>query len=185
MKKYLFTLVLIITSSIGRAQSISVEQSTNGIQIGLLGAWIYNESKLTNQLALRTEFGVVNGFWGGSFYEKNGHIMFSKITVEPRLYYNLNKRIEKSKRIDGNSGNFISLKTNYYPKWVISTNYDHISIAENLNLIPTWGIRRSISNHLNFEFSFGIGYEYITEKNYTSSRSDITADLNLRIGYTF
>ncbi len=39
------------------------------------------------------------------------------ITAEPRWYYNLNKRVSKSKNIEGNSGNFISLKTSYHPDW--------------------------------------------------------------------
>jgi hypothetical protein len=66
------------------------------------------------------------------------------ITAEPRWYYNLNKRVNKSKRIDGNNGNFISLKTSYHPDWFVISNYDNINIISDISLVPTWGIRRNI-----------------------------------------
>ena len=47
-----------------KSQDASVEQSTFGIQTGVLGVWAYKETKLSNQIALRTEIGMDAGFWG-------------------------------------------------------------------------------------------------------------------------
>ncbi len=44
------------------AQTPSVEKSIWQIQTGLIGVWINNESKLTNSVAIRSEFGLA-GFW--------------------------------------------------------------------------------------------------------------------------
>jgi hypothetical protein len=109
------------------------------------------------------------------------------ITVEPRWYYNLNKREPKSKRIDGNSGNFISLKTSYHPDWFVISNYDDVNIISDISVIPTWGIRRNIAKQFNYETGIGIGYRYIFAKQagYLENESDVTINLHLRIGYKF
>ncbi|MGO4816940.1 hypothetical protein [Flavobacterium sp. W22_SRS_FP1] len=188
-----FTLKLIATLSIclftifAKAQDASVEKSTYGIQIGILGIWAHREVKLTNQLALREEIGMDAGFWGGSFYSQNGYLMTPVITLEPRWYYNLNKRIAKSRNISGNSGNFLSLKTSYHPNWFVISNYDNIQIADQISIIPTWSLKRNIGNHFTYETGIGIGYRYIFAKSvgYLENQSETAVNLHLRLGYRF
>lgn len=148
MKRILFTIALCGMTLIAKSQTASVEKSTYGIQTGFLGIWAHNESKLTNSIALRTEIGFDSGIWGGDFYDGTGFLMTPVITLEPRLYYNLNKRVKKSRRIDGNSGNFISLKTSYHPDWFVISNTDNVSVISDISIVPTWGIRRNIENIL-------------------------------------
>lgn len=170
-----------------KSQTASVEKSTYGIQTGFLGIWAHNESKLTNSIALRTEIGFDSGIWGGSFYDGTGFLMTPVITLEPRLYYNLNKRVKKSRLIDGNSGNFISLKTSYHPDWFIISNTDNVSIISDISIVPTWGIRRNIGKHFTYETGIGIGYRYIFAKQagFSENEGEATANLHLRIGYRF
>ena len=58
---------MIITLSISlftiatKAQNASVEKSSFGIQTGVLGIWAHREVKLSNQIALRAEFGMDAG----------------------------------------------------------------------------------------------------------------------------
>ncbi|WP_344714740.1 hypothetical protein [Winogradskyella damuponensis] len=40
-----------------KCQNTSVEKSIFGLQTGVLGIWAYNEAKLSNTIALRTEHG--------------------------------------------------------------------------------------------------------------------------------
>ncbi|MFI1772789.1 hypothetical protein [Thalassobellus citreus] len=187
IKKFLLALIFCGSTLIAKSQNVSVEQSTFGIQTGVLGVWIHNESKLSNQIALRSEFGLDTGIWGGSFYDKTGFLLAPVITAEPRWYYNLNKRTRKSRRIDGNSGNFISLKTSYHPDWFVISNYDNIRVISDISIVPTWGIRRNIGNHFNYETGIGIGYVYTFAKNagYLKNESDVAGNLHLRIGYRF
>jgi len=158
MKKITFTLILCGLTLIANSQNASVEKSTYGIQTGFLGIWVNNETKLSNQIALRSEIGFDSGIWGGDFYEGTGFLMTPVITLEPRLYYNLNKRVSKSRRIDGNSGNFISLKTSYHPDWFVISNKENVSVVSDISIIPTWGIRRNIGKHFTYETGIGIGY---------------------------
>ncbi len=187
MKKTLLTIIFFGLTFLAKSQNASVEQSTFGIQTGILGIWGHNELKLSNQIALRSEVGFDTGIWGGDFYDKTGFLMTPVITLEPRWYYNLNKRENKSRRIDGNSGNFVSLKTSYHPDWFVISNYDDIQIVSSISIVPTWGIRRNIGNHFTYETGIGIGYVYYFAKNagYIENEGEVIVNLHLRLGYRF
>ncbi len=187
MRKILFTLLFFGLTLTAKSQNASVEKSTFGIQTGILGIWVHNESKLSNQVVLRSEIGFDSGIWGGTFYDKTGFLLAPVITLEPRWYYNLNKRLKKERRIDGNSGNFISLKTSFHPDWFVISNYDNLRIVSDISIVPTWGIRRNIGNHFTYETGFGVGYVYYFAKDagFSENKSDVTVNLHLRIGYKF
>ncbi|GAA4886694.1 hypothetical protein GCM10023311_07570 [Flaviramulus aquimarinus] len=187
MKKITLTLIFCGLTIIAKSQNASVEKSTYGIQTGFLGIWVNNEIKLSNQIALRSEIGFDSGIWGGDFYERTGFLLTPVITLEPRLYYNLNKRVSKSRRIDGNNGNFISLKTSYHPDWFVISNKDNVSVISDISIIPTWGIRRNIGKHFTYETGIGIGYRYVFAKQagFLENESEVAVNLHLRIGYKF
>ena len=187
MKKILLTIILCGLNFITKAQNTSVEESTFGIQTGLLGIWVHNEAKLSNQIALRTELGLDTGIYGSDANDIDGFLLAPAITLEPRWYYNLNKRESKSRRIDGNSGNFISVKITYHPDWFIISNEDNINLITDISIVPTWGIRRHVGNHFTYETGIGIGYvHYFKEDNVILLyESDVAVNLHLRIGYRF
>ncbi|MDT0684950.1 hypothetical protein [Autumnicola psychrophila] len=187
MKKFLLTLTLCGLAFIAKSQNASVEESTYGIQTGVLGIWVHNEAKLSNQIALRSEIGFDSGIFGGMFYEDIGFLMAPVITLEPRWYYNLDKRISKSRNIAGNSGNFVSLKTSYNTDWFVISNYDHINIINQVSIVPTWGIKRNLGRHFTYEAGFGLGYRYSFAKSagYRENEGEAAVNLHLRIGYRF
>ncbi|MDA3780511.1 MAG: hypothetical protein PF487_09895 [Bacteroidales bacterium] len=187
MRKCLIIIILSGLSLNTNAQGISVEKSISGIQTGFLGIWVNNEAKLTKEIALRSEIGFDCGIFGGSFYEKTGFLFIPVIRVEPRWYYNLEKRDAKSKNIINNSGNYIGIKTSFNPDWFLISNYENLKIVNQIAIIPKWGIKRSIGNHFNFETGIGIGYRYIFAKSagYRENENELAVDLHLRIGYTF
>lgn len=187
MKKALIALTLCALTITVNAQDVSVEKSTFGIQTGILGIWGHREVKLSNEIALREEIGMDAGFWGGSFYTKTGYLMTPVITLEPRWYYNLEKRKSKSKNISGNSGNFLSIQTSYHPNWFVISNYENVEIVNQVSLIPTWGIKRNIGNHFTYETGVGFGFRYYFAKSagYTNDESTSALNLHLRVGYRF
>lgn len=189
MKKTLLILTLCGLSLIAKSQDTSVEKSTFGVQTGVLGIWAYNEAKLSNTIALRTELGFDFGIWETTFYDEYDSplLLTPVIVVEPRFYYNLKKRSENSKRIDGNSGNFIALKTSYHPDWFVLFNSDNAPVVSDFAIIPTWGIRRNIGKHFNFEAGIGAGYSYTFAERagYSKDKSEIELNMHFRIGYRF
>ena len=187
MKKTLFTLIFCGLTLIAKSQTASVESSVFGIQTGFLGIWAHNEAKLSNQIALRSELGLDTGIYGSDANDINGFLLVPTITLEPRWYYNLNRRVSKSRRIDGNSGNFISIKTTYHPDWFIISSENNINFISDISIVPTWGIRRNLGNHFNYEAGLGVGYvRYFKEDNVILFyESDVAVNLHLRIGYRF
>ena len=180
MKKIKIIMLLCIITVAAHAQKASVEKSIYGVQIGTVGLWAQNETKLTNKTALRTEVGVYTEIQAGI-----GYFIAPEIIVEPRWYYNLENRVKKGKSIEGNSGNFIGLKTNYKSDIFEISNYNLDRAEKSFLLIPKWGIRRKIGNSFNYEAGFGLGIQYFEKSNINIKRDEPVADLHLRIGYTF
>jgi len=179
--KLLLAILLLFSLAVQGQKKVSVEKSIYGIQTGILGVWGYNESKLTNSIALRSEIGLDAGFSGGSNIN-TVFVLTPTITAEPRFYYNLKKRSKKGKSIFKNSGNFLSLKFFYVPNLFVISNLRNVSARKSLSIIPEWGIKRTIGKHFTYELGLGIGYYIDLEDSWFNAT---TADLHLRIGYTF
>lgn len=187
--KNLFAILLFFCTISAFAQTTSVENSTFGVQTGVLGVWAYNEAKLSNTIALRTEVGFDFGIWETTFYDDydSPFLLTPVIVLEPRFYYNLKKRAENSKRIDGNSGNFITLKMGYHPDGFVMFNTDNAPVVSDFSIIPTWGIRRNIGEHFNFEAGLGAGFSYTFAERagYSKNKGEMELNMHLRIGYRF
>ncbi|WP_160114678.1 hypothetical protein [Aquimarina sp. AU474] len=170
MIKLVFVFLLVMSSYFGFSQNakddVSVEKSVFGIQIGLLGIWAHNELKLSNQVALRSEIGL-----GGV----NTANIVPILALEPRWYYNLNERADKNKRIDGNSGNYFSLRASYHFRTALEAEDNDVN---RMFMAPTWGIRRNLGDHFNYEVGVGGGLGYRREVVFAPY-------VNLRIGYRF
>ena len=188
MKRNLIVPLCFLFALVAHAQTSTVEKSIFGIQAGFLGVWMNNESRLSPGISLRTEIGFDSEIFGGIFYEKTGFIMAPVLTLEPRLYYNLEKRNSNSKDIKNNSGNFLGIKISYSPDWFLISNYDDVKIVDQVSVIPKWGIRRTFQTHFNFEAGGGVGYRYYFANpaaGYPTGEGEPTLDLHLRIGYRF
>ena len=196
MKKNLALIFLGLTLN-ANCQTIGVEKTFFSIQTGLAGIWINNESKLSNTIALRSEIGIERDFFVGDQYDGAGFILQPVLTLEPRYYYNLEKRNSKGKKTSKNSGNYLSLKTSYHPDWFVLNLDENITKTADLSIIPTWGIKRQIGNNFTYETGLGLGYRIVYLKpNYyngssqnaddiSTNRNQYTPYLHLRIGYTF
>ncbi|UBM62428.1 hypothetical protein LA303_00240 [Candidatus Sulfidibacterium hydrothermale] len=199
MKNFLFfTLALFFVSQVATAQNsktensksppaASVEKSFFGIQTGFPGIWMHYVFRLANQFALRSEVGMqVTNIYPGDSYTKTVFVMAPVFTIEPRWYYNLNKRKAASRRIDGNSGNFVSIQASYFPDWFVLSNEKHQRIYRQLWLSTLWGIRRNIGKHFNYEAGIGLAYIfYLKDKDYLTPDNEMIANILLRIGYRF
>ncbi|MFS4418118.1 hypothetical protein [Maribacter sp. 2307ULW6-5] len=188
-KKCVVALLVFFAGAAVHSQNAQVEKSIYGLQTGVLGVWAHHERGLGNALALRVEVGLDAGLFGGSlFYDDGtGYLLIPSITLEPRWYYNLQKRAGRSRNTDHNGGNFLSLKTTYLPDWFVISNYDNINVVNQVMMIPTWGIKRNLGAHFNYELGLGIGYRYTFAKSagFSENEGDVAANLHLRIGYRF
>lgn len=196
MKKILALIFLGLNLN-ANCQTVGVEKTFFSIQTGLAGIWINNETKLSNSIALRSEIGIEHDFFVGDQYDGAGFILQPVLTLEPRYYYNLEKRNSRGKKTSKNSGNYLSLKTSYHPDWFVLNLDENITKTADLSIIPTWGIKRQIGSNFTYETGLGLGYRivYLKPNYYNSSsqnvddvstnRNQYTPYLHLRIGYTF
>jgi hypothetical protein len=183
MKKLFFALFLLAQVAQSQEQeTASVEKSIFGIQTGFFGAWVHNESKLSNEISLRSEIGLDIGIIGNS--STNDFLMVPSLRIEPRWYYNLDKRSAKGKNIKNNSGNFLSLTTTYNPDWFMIPEKKNLNFISSISVIPKWAIKRTYGNHFTFETGVGVGYIFYTE-DYGDIDGEVGLDLHLRVGYTF
>lgn len=181
-------IVILLNGPMSMAQDLSVEKSIFGAQIGLLGIWAHNEFRMSNELAFRTELGLDSGIWyqDNDYYSDYGFVMAPVISVEPRWYYNMKKREAKGKRLDGNGFNFLSLWISYHPDWFVFSNED-VDLVSDISFIPSWGIRRNLGKHFNFETGAGIGYRYVfsQDSGFEDDYDEIAVNLMFKIGYKF
>lgn len=188
MYRILFLFILILLPLRSHAQvTASVKKSLWQIQTGILGVYFSKESRLSNRWALRKEVGLNFGYADGFFMEKPLITWVPNLNLEPRWYYNLHKRMEKGRKISGNSGNYIAVRTAFFPDWFVISNYPDMSTIPSLSIIPTWGIRRHIGKHVNYEAGLGFGYGVSFDKSvgYLTNETGLDFNLQLRIGYTF
>ncbi|MGS2737742.1 hypothetical protein [Sinomicrobium pectinilyticum] len=191
MKNYLFVFAFFLAIIHIEAQEVSIEKSIFGIQTGFLGIWVHNEAKLSSKISLRSEIGLDAGFQSGEYYQAvgvyKGMALIPSITLEPRYYYNLEKRNGKGRSYAKNSGNFLTLRMKYFPDWfVIASDKNRVHTTEQISFIPKWGLRRTLGEHFTYEAGIGIGYYHnFDESNIVFDKSGVMMDFHLRIGYTF
>lgn len=181
----IITLLLVVTfgtKSISQNKE-NLEKSIFGVETGFLGFWVNNETRLIYNLSLKSELGLDAGFFGGVSDTKIGTVLVPIVTLEPRYYYNIDKRARNNKITSNNSANFIALNLKYQPDlFVISNN--NVDAISNISIIPKWGMRRRLGNHFHYETGFGLGYRYFLEKT-NNEKGEAAVDLHLRIGYNF
>jgi hypothetical protein len=194
--KYIIRIVFCAICISSYSQESRVEKSIFGVQTGFAGVWLHNEARLTNSLALRTEIGLEYDVALGDHYDGAGFILQPVITLEPRYYYNLEKRSSQGKPIAKNSGNYLSLKSSYHPDWFVINLDEKVTKIADLSIIPTWGIKRALGKHLTYEAAVGYGFRVVFLKPYYfngtaqsvdevgQNRLQHTPDFSLRIGYT-
>lgn len=193
--KNIFALLMFGFTISNHAQNTGVEKTLFGIQTGFAGVWINNETKITNSVALRSEIGIEHDFAVGDHYKDAGFIMQPVINLESRFYYNIEKRNSKGKKTAKNSANYFSIKTSYHPDWFVVNLDENSTKISDLSIIPTWGIKRQIGKHFNFETGIGFGYRVVylpanyqtataqSVDNFPVNRGQYTPYLHLRVGY--
>ena len=188
MKKYYLLIIFTLCYSTTKAQNTNLEKSIFGVQTGVLGIWVHNEARLAPKTALRSEVGFNAVFLIGEGGAEDGFIMAPTLALEPRYYYNIEKRHTKGKSIHHNAANFLSLDILYVPDWFVISSVDaDFNTLESINFIPKWGIRRNIGKNFTYELGLGVGYQYAYTKKLGSIKNthDVVVDLDIRIGYTF
>jgi len=182
MKKEISFILVSMSLLMYSQKKESEKKSFFGVQAGLFGVNIYNESNLSEQFALRSEADLTAGIWGGDLYSKTGFALIPALSVTSKWYYNINQRNSKSKNTKNNSANYLSAKLEFVPDWFVISNVNGIEVKPMILLIPTWGLRRNFAKNLNYELQLGLGLGKILKSGYSLQ---VVPNLSFRIGYDF
>ncbi|MBY0478684.1 MAG: hypothetical protein K2Q24_13640 [Chitinophagaceae bacterium] len=123
--------------------------------LGLQGIGFTYEHGMGKHFSTDGSLGV-----GGGYNIAEGFIEYQFLkpalhfSVNPKFYYNLEKRINKGKSAKYNSGNYFGARLKYNLPLYNRTDIIRTSILTNIH----WGIQRAIGHHWTLNSLFGIGY---------------------------
>jgi len=180
--KFLFTLIIsLIFTFRSFAQDDTKVKNLHSIKLSYLSLAYNYEHAIAKQAVINSEIKFIYGFGANTIISnsrKSYHVLIPLIRLEPRYYYNFLKRASKEKKTINNSANYLALTVNksLYP--IIKSH--GIIVEDVFNVIPKWGLKRTIGEHFIFETAIGLGYEFNT---IAKDRARMGFDLNL--GYAF
>lgn len=179
MKKQIFTVFLLGLSLLAFSQDNEtvLKKDIISADIGLLSIWLNYERHLDGLFTLKSALGLGFGFEKGAYIDGTNYFFTPIVIVEPRYYYNFNRRVERGKKTSYNASNYFALTAGYFFKPFVISNSPYGEYQSGASLIPKWGIKRTIGRRWNFEFAFGVGLSF--------SKVKTTAGygLDLRFGY--
>lgn len=176
--------VLIICLFVGfLSQAQEKAKDVLSAKVGLIGAWVSYEKAISTNATLIGELGYRGGFsysYSKYFGSNFAYVLGPMIGIESRYYYNFDRRIEKDKSTTNNAANFLGLELLYAPDFGIITNSDNYDYYQSLSLFTKYGLRRNLGKKINFEFSFGPGYQWVEKHD-----GGVTFGLDAKFGFVF
>ncbi len=175
MKKLVLSLICLLVLFSLQAQTARTVK-THNIKLSAMKLGYAYEHPLGDKVVLNSEL-FIGGFFGYDMFQGDYWRVVPSFRLEPRYYYNFEKREEKGKKVFRNVANYISLSMDYVPSMGVGSDIQYDSF---LMIGPKWGIRRMMGKHFLFEFALGVGM-YSNKPN--ELNSGMTMDLIF--GYTF
>lgn len=170
MNKLLFFTCLLLagTSMMSSAQVSTVNNSAINMELRWGIGPVY-----TYEYSLGRKFTVLGG--AGINYSlieyinnvfdldsKNASCLAIQLNLQPRFYYNLDRRERLERKTLKNSADFFTLDIGYrFEPFYISVDIDGKDI---LWVVPKWGMHRALGEHWLFDLTAGIGYIKIGDK---------------------
>ena len=148
------------------------------IDLGLQGIGFTYEARISNHLTTDLSAGIGGGYniaEGSIEYELLKPALY--VSVTPKYFYNLDKRLARGKTLLYNSGNYIGARFTFNTPVGEKTDIIRNSFLANIH----WGIQRAIGGHWLFNSHIGVGYAQDIDYNFGT----IYPALDLKFSYVF
>ena len=181
--KIFFTSLFLLCSNILFAQKNHKENQLENLfklDLGFRGIGLTYEPRLSDKMSLEFSAGLGGGYnISSSSFDYNWDFLNPAVYViiNPKLYYNRNKRLEKEKSISRNSGNYIGMAVKYTTPSVGEVDRVVNSLLFNLH----WGLQRPVGKRWTFNTHFGAGYA----SDLSGFGGTIYPAMDLRFAYVF
>ncbi|MDM1496907.1 hypothetical protein HX063_16115 [Myroides odoratimimus] len=181
MKKLIVLLTLLLPLLM-TAQKENEYKSRFYIQTNFLGVDAGRDFLIGENIFVQTGVGIGAGYdvWNNSM-----SVAFTFKKPIPYLrggldwYYNKNKRIEKNRTLDNNSGNYVGFQAKY------SFGTDSEEYMNSLNSVLVsevhWGIKRKLVGPMYYKVQLGVGHF----NDYDSKYSEVYPVVGVFLGATF
>lgn len=90
-------------------------------------------------------------------FEDNALVINPTIHVEPRYYYNLEKRYRRGRNVTYNSASYIGIYSELRMNPLIEEINGFEPVYDRFVIGPEWGIQRNLGRRGYFNFNFGYG----------------------------
>jgi hypothetical protein len=148
MKNFLISITILFSFS-SIAQNNQLE-SLSSVKLGLLGSWLAYEQPVSNKILINAEVGYEFGIYSNVISNGTQFLATSTFSLEPRYYYNLEKRKAAGKSTMLNAGNYIALEIQTSPNWGTYATDN----------VPKIGLKRTLGKSVTFELAGGLGYQF-------------------------
>lgn len=180
--KFLFIPVLICLVGFTSANAQTALDEQLKVEAKLLGLMLGYEKPLGGDFLLNLGVGQLGGFGPSVNRNRNTDFYFTTaFELEPRYYYNRNRRLSKGKNVRQNVGNYLALQFMGVPNWASwSTNGRDVVFEKSVSVIPTWGMRRKLAKNIVFDLELGVGYGW-----WEFDGSQVAVNLGIGFAYVF
>lgn len=175
--KYIILTITFLFFISSYSQNDELETAVS-FKVGVIGGWASFEQPINDKLLIHLEFGQEFGLYKNLFSSKTEFIATNTLSLEPRYYYNRQKRKENGKSIATNTGNYLALELQRVPDWMTYSSDDNVRISKATSIFPKIGMKRRITNFSTFELAGGIGYQWDD-----NGRNGIAAALDIKLSF--
>ncbi len=173
MKKLFLSAIITFCALSTVAQQLNTTKK-GILKVNFLTPGIEYEMPLGEKTSLNFNFGTTFGFSAGTGRKTEWGVI-PLLNSQYRYYYNFEKRLRKNKRIDYNSGNFLSITSILYSDIFLSNS---VSLDYTGVIGPTWGLQRTSQSGFNFTLNMGAGMWFGN-----GSGTDFGPIIGLRLGW--
>ncbi|WPO78610.1 hypothetical protein [Flavobacterium sp. KACC 22761] len=159
MKKIYFLMLLFAGSYVHAQDEAAVSVVKNQFKINVLFPGFVYEHGFSEKNTLYSEATVGLGTSHSDYYDESDTYVAIGITEQFRHYYNLQKRANKGKRTERNSGNYLAFNATYYSK-PIAGDKAYFNYVPSTVIAVLWGLQRTYKGKFNLEFSVGPGIQF-------------------------
>ena len=124
----------------------------------------------TIKLGLSLQFAASGG--GGEFY----YAFLPAIIGQYRYFYNMERRLDKGERIDGNTGNYLAASATIFTLDVIIGDVESGSGAAGF-MGPVHGIQRT------YPMEIGLGVHFASDENFEAVETGFGPTVSCSIGW--
>lgn len=184
--KIIFTCLTLLSCTFLFAQKNSTDTRLENLfksDLGFRGIGVSYEPRLGKKINIDLAAGLGGGYdiWTNSFtYEWQIFNPAIYIVVNPKYYYNREKRLAKGKPISRNAGNYFGLAIKYTTPNVGESTYVYDALLFNLH----WGIQRPVGKRWTFNTHAGVGYA-TDASDLSNTGGTIYPAMDLRFAYVF